>query len=162
MRTAYDFSPLYRSVIGFDRMADLIDNAMRSEGDRGYPPYDIEKTSDDGYRITLAAAGFGAHELEITAQPNLLIVVGRKAKEEDDDARTYLHRGIAARNFERRFELADYVAPKSASYENGVLAIDLAREVPEALKPRRIEIGLAEAIPNLRRIHKDQAEHRAA
>ncbi|HEX7944565.1 MAG TPA: Hsp20 family protein [Phenylobacterium sp.] len=162
MRTAYDFSPLYRSMIGVDRMADLIDSAMRSEGDRSYPPYDVEKTSDEGYRITLAAAGFGAHELEITAQPNLLIVAGRKAKEDDDSARTYLHRGIAARNFERRFELADHVVVKSATYDNGVLAIDLAREVPEALKPRRIEIGAARAIPNVRRIHKDQAEHRAA
>ena len=161
MRTAYDFSPLYRSVIGFDRMADLIDSAMRSEGDRGYPPYDIEKTSDDGYRITLAAAGFAADELEITAQPNLLIVTGRRAREEDG-ARTYLHRGIAARNFERKFELADYVVVRSASYDNGVLAIDLAREVPEALKPRRIEIGAARAIPNVRRIHKDRSESRAA
>ena len=162
MRTAYDFSPLYRSMIGVDRMADLIDSAMKSEGDRSYPPYDVEKTGDEGYRITLAAAGFGAHELEITAQPNLLIVAGRKAREQDDGARTYLHRGIAARNFERKFELADHVVVKSASYDNGVLAIDLAREVPEALKPRRIEIGAAEAIPNVRRIHKDQAENRAA
>ena len=162
MRTAYDFSPLYRSMIGVDRMADLIDSAMRSEGDRSYPPYDIEKTSDDGYRIALAAAGFAADELEITAQPNLLIVAGRKAREEDDDARTYLHRGIAARNFERKFELADYVVVKSASYDNGVLVIDLAREVPEALKPRRIEIGAAEAIPNVRRIEKDYADSHAA
>ena len=162
MRTAYDFSPLYRSMIGVDRMADLIDSAMRSEGDRSYPPYDVEKTSDDGYRITLAAAGFGAHELEITAQPNLLIVAGRKAKEDDDSARTYLHRGIAARNFERKFELADHVVVKSASYDNGVLAIDLAREVPEALKPRRIEIGAPEATPNVRRINNDQTERHAA
>lgn len=161
MRTAYDFSPLYRSVIGFDRMADLIDSAMRSEGDRSYPPYDVEKTSDDGYRITLAAAGFAADELEITAQPNLLIVTGRKAKEEDG-ARTYLHRGIAARNFERRFELADYVVVKAASYDNGVVAIDLAREVPDALKPRRIEIGAPEAAPNVRRLRADQGEGRAA
>jgi len=162
MRTAYDFSPLYRSMIGVDRMADLIDSAMRSEGDRSYPPYDVEKTSDDGYRITLAAAGFAAHEFEVTAQPNLLIVTGRKAREDEDGARTYLHRGIAARNFERKFELADHVVVKSARYDNGVLAIDLTREVPEALKPRRIEIGAADAIPNVRRIHKDQAEHRAA
>ena len=162
MRTAYDFSPLYRSMIGVDRMADLIDSAMKSEGDRSYPPYDVEKTSDEGYRITLAAAGFGAHELEITAQPNLLIVAGRKAREEDDGARTYLHRGIAARNFERKFELADHVVVKSASYDNGVLAIDLAREVPEALKPRRIEIGPGETSPGVRRIHKDQAQDRAA
>ena len=162
MRTAYDFSPLYRSMIGVDRVADLIDSAMRSEGDRTYPPYDVEKTSDDGYRITLAAAGFGAHELEITAQPNLLIVAGRRAREEDDEARTYLHRGIAARNFERRFELADYVVVKSASYDNGILAIELAREVPEALKPRRIEIAGGDATPNVRRIQKDQGESHAA
>ncbi|WP_374453938.1 Hsp20 family protein [Phenylobacterium sp.] len=161
MRTAYDFSPLYRSVIGFDRMADLIDSAMRSESDRGYPPYDVEKTSDDGYRITLAAAGFAADELEITTQPNLLIVTGRKAKEEDG-GRTFLHRGIAARSFERKFELADYVVVKSASYDNGVLAIDLAREVPEALRPRRIEIGAADPMPPLRRIPNSRAEHRAA
>lgn len=162
MRTAYDFSPLYRSIIGVDRMADLIENAMRSEGDRTYPPYDVEKTSDEGYRITLAAAGFGSHELEITAQPNLLIVAGRRAKADEEGGRTYLHRGIAARNFERKFELADHVVVKSAAYENGVLAIDLAREVPEALKPRRIEIGAPEATPNVRRIHRDQADHRAA
>ena len=162
MRTAYDFSPLYRSMIGVDRVADLIDSAMRREGDSSYPPYDVEKTGDDSYRITLAAAGLGAHELEITAQPNLLIVVGRKAGAQDDRARTYLHRGIAARNFELRFELADHLVVRSARYDNGVLAIDLAREAPEALTPRRIEIGAAEAPSNLRRIPKDPAEHRAA
>ena len=162
MRTAYDFSPLYRSMIGVDRMADLIDNAMRGEGDRTYPPYDVEKTGDDGYRISLAAAGFGAQELEITAQPNLLIVAGRKAGTDDDSARAYLHRGIAARDFERRFELADYVVVKSAGYDNGVLTIDLAREVPEALRPRRIVIGAPEATANLRRINKvPRARHAA-
>ena len=161
MRTAYDFSPLYRSMIGVDRMADLIDSAMRSEGDRSYPPYDVEKISDDGYRITLAAAGFAPDELDITAQPNLLIVSGRKPESEAEGPRTYLHRGIAARHFERRFELADHVVVRSASYDNGVLAIDLAREVPEALKPRRIEIGTADGTSNLRRINK-QGERRAA
>lgn len=140
MRTAYDFSPLYRSVIGVDRMADLIETAMRSGGDSNYPPYDIEKTGEDAYRITLAAAGFAPDELEITAQPNLLIVAGRKA---EDAGRNYLHRGIAGRSFERKFELADYVVVKAADYANGVLSIDLAREVPEALKPRRVEIGQA-------------------
>jgi molecular chaperone IbpA len=163
MRTAYDFSPLYRSMIGVDRIADLIESATRSEGDRGYQTYDVDKTNDEGYRITLATAGFGAHELEITAQPNLLIVAGRKAQDEEaEGARTYLHRGIAARNFERTFELADHVVVKSAAYDNGVLAIDLAREVPEALKPRRIEIGAPEATPNVRRIDSDQAEPLAA
>ena len=160
MRTAYDFSPLYRSMIGVDRMADLIDSAMRTEGDRNYPPCEIEKTSDDGYRITLAAAGFAAHELEVTAQPNLLVVTGRKSRN-DEDARTYLYRGIAARNFERKFELADHVVVQSANYENGVLSIDLIRETPEALKPRRIEIDAVGA-PNVRRLDQEQTEPRAA
>lgn len=139
MRTAYDFSPLYRSMIGVDRMADLIDTAMRSEGDSNYPPYDIEKTGEDSYRITLAAAGFAVSELEITTQPNLLIVAGRRA--EPDDGRSFLHRGIAGRNFERRFELADHIVVKSADYGDGLLSIALEREMPEALKPRRVEIA---------------------
>ena len=138
MRTAYDFSPLYRSMIGADRLADLIDTAMKFDVDQTYPPYDVEKVGDDAYRITLAAAGFSSAELEVIAQPNLLIVTGRRSK--DDDSRQFLHRGIAGRNFERRFELADYVIVKSADCADGVLRIDLAREVPEALKPRRIEI----------------------
>jgi molecular chaperone IbpA len=147
-------------MIGVDRMADLVDNAMRNEEDRGYPPYNVEKTSEDGYRVSLAVAGFGIHELEIMAQPNLLIVTGRKAK--DDREHVYLHQGIAGRNFERKFELADYVVVKAAACENGVLSIDLVREVPEALKPRRIEIGGAEAPPTLGRIHVEPAERRAA
>ena len=161
MRTAYDFSPLYRSMIGVDRMADLIDSAMRSEGDRSYPPYDVEKSGDDGYRITLATAGFAAHELEITAQANVLIVSGHKAQEEDG-ARSFLHRGIAARSFERKFELADHVVVKSAGYDNGVLSIDLAHEVPEALKPRRIEIGAPDDAPNMRRINREPTARPAA
>ena len=160
MKTVYDFSPLYRSMIGVDRVADLIDSAMRSEGDRSYPPYDVEKTGDDGYRITLATAGFAADELDISAQPNLLVVTGRAAKA-DDDARTYLHRGIAPRAFERKFELADYVVVKSADYKDGVLSILLAREVPEARKPRRIEIG-ATAAPSARLIDRDKTERRVA
>ncbi len=162
MRTAYDFSPLYRSMIGVDRMADLVQSALSSEADVGFPPYDVEKTGDDGYRITLAAAGFSASDLEITALPNLLVVTGRKDRAAGDDGRTYLHRGIAGRNFERRFELADYVVVKSAAYDNGLLQIDLAREVPEALKPRRIEIRAADAKANVRRIHKGQDTARAA
>ncbi len=162
MRTAYDFSPLYRSVIGVDRMADLIDSAMRSEGDRSYPPYDVEKTGDDGYRITLAAAGFAAPRTRDHGPAQPADRRGRKPKADEDAARTYLHRGIAARDFERRFELADYVAVKSASHDNGVLSIDLAREVPEALKPRRIEIGAADGAPNVRRIDGRQTERPAA
>ncbi len=159
MRTAYDFSPLYRSVIGVDRMADLIETAMRTGADSNYPPYDIEKTGEDTYRITLAAAGFSPEELELTAQPNLLIVAGRKAKH--DEGRNYLHRGIAGRDFERRFELADYVVVKAADYAHGVLSIDLAREVPEALKPRRIEIGQASGA-KVQQLHQDIAERKAA
>ncbi|QUD90605.1 Hsp20 family protein [Phenylobacterium montanum] len=159
MRTAYDFSPLYRSVIGVDRMADLIETAMRTGGESHYPPYDIEKTGEGTYRITLAAAGFGADELELTAQPNLLVVTGRKAK--GDEGRNYLHRGIAGRDFERRFELADYVVVKSADYANGVLSIDLAREVPEALKPRRIEIAQAGGA-KVQQLRQDASERQAA
>lgn len=142
MRQAYDFSPLYRSMIGADRVAGLLEAAMRTEGERSYPPYDIEKTDEDAYRITLATAGFAESELEITAQPNLLIVAGRKAVK--DGERTYLHQGLAHRAFERRFDLADHVVVKGAAYANGLLTIDLAREVPEAMRPRRIEIGGAQ------------------
>jgi len=162
MRTAYDFSPLYRSMIGVDRMADLIDTAMRSGADEPYPPYDVEKVGDDAYRISIAAAGFAARELEITAQPNLLVVIGRKAKA--DENRTFLHHGIGARAFERRFELADHVVVKSAAYADGVLAIDLAREVPEALRPRKIEIGssVIEADPEPARLGERKTVRDAA
>ncbi len=141
MRQAYDFSPLYRSMIGADRMAGLLEAALRSDGDRSYPPYDIEKTDEDSYRITLATAGFAESELELTAQPNLLVVAGRRAA---DGERTYLHQGLAHRAFERRFDLADHVVVKGAAYTDGLLTIDLAREVPEAMRPRRIEIGGAQ------------------
>jgi molecular chaperone IbpA len=145
MRTAIDLTPLYRSIIGFDRLADLIDTAMQGDDDRTYPPYDIEKTDEDAYRITLAVAGFRPGELEITTQPNLLVVKGRA--EDQDAKREYLHRGIARRAFERRFELADYVVVKSAEHAEGVLSIDLARETPEALKPRRIMVQARSGAP---------------
>lgn len=139
MRTAFDFSPLYRSMIGVDRMADLIETAMRSDGDPNYPPCDIEKTGEDSYRITLAVAGFRSDDLELTAQPNLLVVTGRK--DTPDEERSYLYKGIAQRAFQRRFELADYVVVKNAAYADGLLTVELAREVPEALKPRQIPIA---------------------
>jgi molecular chaperone IbpA len=161
MRTAHDFSPLYRSAIGVDRMVGVIETAMRSEGDRNYPPYDIEKIGDDAYPITLAAAGFRPEELELVAQPNLLVVAGRKGAG-DETGRNYLHRGIAAGNFERRFELADYVVVKSARHADGLLSIELVREVPEALKPRRIEIGAAASSPEAERLQNHQPERRAA
>jgi molecular chaperone IbpA len=159
MRTAYDFSPLYRSMIGVDRMANLIETAMRSDGDASYPPYDIEKTGDDDYRITLAVAGFRPEELEVTSQPNLLVVSGRRAK--GDEARTYLHQGIAARSFERRFELADHVVVRSAAHADGLLVIELARETPEALKPHRIPIG-APPVQDMKRIENNKDGRRAA
>jgi molecular chaperone IbpA len=131
MRTAFDFSPLYRSMIGVDRMAAMIDSALRSDSDGNYPPCDIEKTGENSYRISLAVAGFRPEDLELTAQPNLLVVTGHKGQAEQDHI--YLHRGIASRAFERRFELADYVAVKSADYADGILSVELTREVPEAL-----------------------------
>jgi molecular chaperone IbpA len=139
MRTLEDFSPLYRSFVGFDRIADLLQNAARVDMTASYPPYDIAKTGENAYRISLAVAGFKPEELDIVSQPNMLVVSGRRA--EADGERVYLHHGIAARAFERRFDLADHVVVKGASLDNGMLTVELAREVPEALKPRRIEIG---------------------
>lgn len=144
MRNDYDFSPLYRSLIGADHMAAMVENALQGAAARDYPPYDIEKTSEDGYRISLAVAGFRADELEITAQPNLLVVRGRKAEPAAEAA--YLHQGLAFRPFEHRFELANHVVVRQARHADGLLTIDLAREIPEAMQPRRIEIvapGLA-------------------
>lgn len=135
-----DLSPLYRATVGFDRVADLMDRALAADGTNAtYPPYNIEKTADDAYRITIAVAGFAADELNVEVKENQLVVTARKA--EDDTARTYLHRGIATRAFERRFHLADHVKVTGASHVDGLLNIDLVREVPQALKPRRIEIA---------------------
>jgi len=137
-----DFAPLFRSTVGFDRMFDLLDAAMRCEPAENYPPYNIEKTGEDSYRITMAVAGFGPDDLSLTAQPNLLVVSGRKPAQ---DGIEYLHHGLAARAFERRFNLADHVEVKGASLENGLLSVDLVRELPEAMKPRAIPIGAAPA-----------------
>ena len=141
MRTI-DFSPLYRSVVGFDRLAALLDTAA-ADGAAGYPPYNIERTGDDSYRVEIAVAGFRPDELDIQVKENLLTVTGRKAA--NDEPRQYLHRGLAERNFERRFQLADYVVVADADLADGLLSISLKRELPEALKPRRIEIGSAKA-----------------
>jgi molecular chaperone IbpA len=141
MRTI-DFSPLYRSVVGFDRLADLLD-AANSETANGYPPYNIERTDDNAYRIDIAVAGFKSDELTIEVKENLLTVQGRKAG--NDDVRRYLHRGLAERNFERRFQLADYVLVTEAQLSDGLLSVSLRRELPEALKPRKIEISTAKA-----------------
>ena len=139
MRT-YDFTPLYRSAVGFDRLANLLENASRATSqDTGYPPYNIETTGENAYRIEIAVAGFAPDELNIEVKENLLTVTGRKTA--NDDARKYLHRGLAERNFERRFQLADHVEVTGASLENGLLHVELIRQIPEAQKPRRIEIG---------------------
>jgi len=152
MRTI-DLTPLYRSVVGFDRLADLLDSAS-TEAASGYPPYNIERTAENAYRIEIAVAGFKAEDLNIEVKENLLTVQGRKAA--NDEAKRYLHRGLAERNFERRFQLADYVVVEDAQLANGLLAISLKRELPEALKPRRVEIGKATA-PSASLIEGDKA-----
>jgi molecular chaperone IbpA len=139
MRT-YDLSPLYRATVGFDRMADLVDRVMAQDTSSStYPPFNIEKTDEDAYRISIAVAGFTDAELGVEQREQELVVTARKAK--DESQRTYLHRGIATRAFEKRFQLADHLRVTGATHENGMLHVDLVREVPEALKPRQIEIG---------------------
>ena len=138
MRTNFDFAPFRRSTVGFDRVFDLLESTARVDGADGFPPYDIEQHNEDSYRITLAVAGFRPDEIEIVAQNNQLTVTGRKADE--NDSGQYLHRGIATRAFERRFQLADFVQVRDASFDNGLLRIALRREIPEAMKPRRIAI----------------------
>ncbi|MGD9618155.1 MAG: Hsp20 family protein [Alphaproteobacteria bacterium] len=135
----FDFSPLFRSSIGFDRLARMVDAATRVDSAAlSYPPYNIEKTGDDAYRLTMAVAGFGRDELDLTVHENTLIVTGKARKEEENGR--YLHRGIARRAFERRFSLADHIKATGASLDNGLLHVDLVREVPEAMKPRQIAI----------------------
>ena len=141
MRTI-DFTPLYRSAVGFDRLARQLETATRTGEDNGWPPYNIETTAENTYRIEIAVAGFKPDELNIEMKENLLTVTGRKTANDDaQPQKTYLHRGLAERDFERRFQLADYVIVTDASLDNGLLAISLKRELPEALKPRRIEIN---------------------
>jgi molecular chaperone IbpA len=140
MRNNFDFSPYRRSTVGFDHLFDFLERASRAEQPDNYPPYDIEKLSDDRYRITLAVAGFSADDIDITARQNLLVVTGRKADNKSRDG-SFLHMGIATRAFERRFELADFVRVEAADMKDGLLSLDLVREIPEAMKPRKIEIG---------------------
>jgi molecular chaperone IbpA len=138
MNTTFDFAPLWRSGVGFDRLVDLVEQAVKFEPTDNYPPYDIEKAGDNAYRVTLAVAGFTPDELSVISEPNLLIVSGRKAETPDAE---YLYKGIAARAFERRFNLADYVTVTGARLENGFLTVELARELPDEMKPRRIAIA---------------------
>lgn len=141
----FDLTPLYRSSIGFDRMANILDSlASTDQNQPSYPPYNIELTGEDEYRISMAVAGFADAELTIQVEDNKLTVSGKK--EEPSEEKSYLHQGIAARNFERRFQLADHVRVENAHLENGLLHVDLRREVPEAMKPRTIEIGKSNLI----------------
>jgi len=132
-----NLSPFWRSSVGFDRLFDLLDENLRLEPEDNYPPYNIVRTGEDSYRISLAVAGFSPDEVAVTAQQNLLTVSGRKAQETEEQ---FVYRGISARPFERRFSLADHVEVKAASFENGLLQIDMVRELPEAKKPRKIEV----------------------
>jgi len=141
--TTFDFSPLYRNSVGFDRLASMLSAASRQDQGNGYPPYNIRTTSEDHYQISMAVAGFAEEDLNITTEQNRLIVTGERKNNEETGE--YLHRGIATRSFERRFNLADHVKVINANLENGLLHIDLERELPEAMKPRTINIGKSEA-----------------
>ena len=135
-----DLTPLMRATVGFDRMMNLLDAQTRLDNGDGYPPYNIEKIGEDDYRITMAVAGFGEDDLDVTVKENSLTISGKKADAGKDEVK-YLYRGIATRSFERRFELADHIKVTGARLENGILALDLVREVPEAMKPRSIKIS---------------------
>ncbi len=134
-----DFSPLYRSTVGFDRLFTMLDSLAQPDQSQTYPPYNIEKTGENAYRITMAVAGFGEDELSIEAREHVLTVTGKKS--DDKEGSDFLYRGIAKRAFERRFQLAEHVEVKGANLENGLLHVDLVREIPEAMKPRRIDIS---------------------
>jgi molecular chaperone IbpA len=152
MRNSPDFSPFYRSSIGFDRVFDLLENANRPHSTDTWPPYDIMRVSENSYRVVMAVAGFVEGDLEITYEPNLLIVTGEHKEAEQAE---YLHRGLAARPFVRRFELADHMKVATASLTNGLLTVDLVRELPEAMKPRRIEIA-GKQPGEIRQVESDQ------
>jgi len=156
--TTFDFAPLYRTSVGFDRLASMLSSANRQDQGNSYPPYNIRTTSEDHYQITMAVAGFSENDIEITTEQSRLLVVGNRAEEAEEQGE-YLHRGIATRSFERRFNLADHVKVVSANLENGLLHIDLERELPEAMKPRTIKIGKSTA--RLLDIEKDSKAKKA-
>ena len=159
MRTNFDFTPFRRSTVGFDRLFELLENGNSLLGGDNYPPFDIEHDGEDRYRITVAVAGFRQDEIDITAQQNMLIVSGRKAEEGE---RQFVHRGIATRSFERRFILGDYVQVRGAELKDGLLSIELVREIPEAMKPRRIEIGGGSRTISDQSAGNDNSERQAA
>lgn len=139
-----DFAPLYRSTVGFDRLFSMLDQLSQPENAQSYPPYNIERTGENAYRITMAVAGFGDGDLSLESRENVLTVKGEKQDEKDEGGRETLYRGIAGRAFERRFQLAEHVEVKGASLKNGLLHIDLVRVIPEAMKPRKIDIAMAD------------------
>ena len=143
MRSAFDFSPYRRSTVGFDRLFDMLETSSLGQGQENYPPFDLIKLGDNDFRIELAVAGFKPDEIDIPAQENVLLVSGRKKEEADDgaSANAYIYRGIATRSFERRFALADHIQVRGADMKDGLLSIELVREIPEAMKPRKINIG---------------------
>lgn len=141
--TTFDFSPLFRTSVGYDRLASLLNSANRLDQGAGFPPYNIQKAGEDHYRITMAVAGFSQDELSITSENNRLVVSGEKPEEQEGEESAYLYRGIATRSFERRFTLAEHVKVSGARLDNGLLHIDLEREIPEEMKPRTIEIKSA-------------------
>jgi len=141
MRRAFDFAPFRRSTVGFDRLFDMLENSTVGGTQENYPPFDLIKLGDNDYRIELAVAGFKPDEIDITAQQNVLLVTGRKKEEADEASTNYVYRGIATRSFERRFALADHIQVRGADMKDGLLAIELKREIPEAMKPKKINIG---------------------
>ena len=142
MRSAFDFAPYRRSTIGFDRLFDMLENSSAGQGQENYPPFDLIKTGENEYRIELAVAGFKPDEIDVTAQQNVLLVSGRKAEENEQQGEgDYIYRGIANRSFERRFALADHIQVRGADLKDGLLQVELVREIPEAMKPRKINIG---------------------
>jgi molecular chaperone IbpA len=141
MRSAFDFAPYRRSTVGFDRLFDMLENSNAGQTQENYPPFDLIRLGDNDYRIELAVAGFKPDEIDITAQQNVLIVTGRKSEDSEQQGDDYIYRGIATRSFERRFALADHIQVKGADLKEGLLKIELVREIPEAMKPRKIDIG---------------------
>ncbi|MAS86583.1 MAG: hypothetical protein CMH30_01190 [Micavibrio sp.] len=159
--TRFDLSPFYRSTIGYDHLASLLDNIDRAASNSGtYPPYNIEKLDEHAYRISMAVAGFTDDEIDITAQENTLIVTGQKAESESESGNGFLHRGIATRNFEQRFKLADYVEVKGATLTNGMLHIELLREIPEKMKPRKVKIEQGSVFQKVKKL--TQSNNKAA
>jgi len=150
----FDLTPIWRSTVGVDRLVDLIDDSLRLAGEDNYPPYNIARIGEDNYRISLAVAGFKPAEITVTAEQNMLTVEGRKGEKDD---REYLYQGISGRPFRRQFNLADYVEVRGASFENGLLQVDLVRELPEAMKPRRIAIESGPFRSDARQIEHKQA-----